>query len=127
MSEPMSVLLLEDHAPSAKLVRSQVRSAGGEAHLDHVETLGDGIERLQGRRYDVALLDLHLPDSAGAETVRAVRERSDVPIVAVTALKDPHVLEAARQAGAHSVLLKGEEDGGSIAAALREAAETDRA
>ena len=41
-----------------------------------------------GERYDVCLLDVMLPDGDGYQICRAIRERSDVPILFLTACDD---------------------------------------
>lgn len=124
MSASLNVLLLEDHDASARLIQAQLSSSDDALEIDHAPTVREGLDLLEGADHDVALVDLHLPGSDGAETVRTVREASDIPIVAVTGVGDPNVLESARRAGARDVLVKGEEDGETLLEALRQAAGT---
>jgi len=52
------------------------------------ETGPRGIEEFARRGADVVLLDLMLPGMSGAEVFRSLRERTDVPIIMVTAKDD---------------------------------------
>ncbi len=57
---------------------------------------------------DIIIMDLILPKMGGVELIKTLRKRPEfavTPIVAVTA-GSPVVQEAARQAGAHIVLVK---------------------
>ena len=77
------VLLIEDDARLADLTRGYL-----ERHGLVVSVARDGLEGLdqaQRHRFDAILLDLMLPGMSGLEVCRRVRERSDVPIVMLTA------------------------------------------
>ena len=83
-SEPaLQALLVEDDARLAALTREYL---GG--HGVAVEVVADGQRGLQEAlrgRWDVVLLDLMLPGLGGLEVCRALRARSDVPIIVLTA------------------------------------------
>ncbi len=48
---------------------------GADAQLESVTTLEDGKKKLKDNRYDIVLLDLHLPDSWPPETISEVSTR----------------------------------------------------
>ena len=80
---PATVLLIEDDARLAQLTADYLQSHGYV-----VTRAGDGTRGLEEAlkfRYDVVLLDLMLPGKSGLDVCRAVRERSDVPIIILTA------------------------------------------
>jgi two-component system, OmpR family, response regulator len=83
-SEPaLLALLVEDDARLAALTREYL---GG--HGVAVEVVADGQRGLQEAlrgRWDVVLLDLMLPGLGGLEVCRALRARSDVPVIVLTA------------------------------------------
>jgi two-component system, OmpR family, response regulator len=83
-SEPaLLALLVEDDARLAALTREYL---GG--HGVAVEVVADGHRGLQEAlrgRWDVVLLDLMLPGLGGLEVCRALRARSDVPVIVLTA------------------------------------------
>ena len=83
-SEPaLQALLVEDDARLAALTREYL---GG--HGVAVEVVADGQRGLQEALrggWDVVLLDLMLPGLGGLEVCRALRARSDVPVIVLTA------------------------------------------
>lgn len=56
--------------------------------------------------FDLVLLDLRLPDLSGFEVCRAIRAKSIVPIIIVTAQTDTHDLVAGLEAGADDYVTK---------------------
>ena len=103
------VLLIEDDEVDAAQVRRTLRDDPGECHLHSVVTLREGLERLGKGDVDVVLLDLHLPDSHGVETVARLREADPgVPILVLTSAHDPQVALGALTAGAQDFLVKEE-------------------
>ncbi|MCB0987131.1 MAG: response regulator transcription factor [Microthrixaceae bacterium] len=79
---------------------------------------------------DVVLIDIMLPDIDGFEVCRAIRRRSDVPIVMVTARDDTHDVVAGLEAGADDYLTKPfapKELSARIRALLRRVRSTDPA
>ncbi|MBY0503606.1 MAG: response regulator [Bryobacteraceae bacterium] len=77
----VSVLLIEDDAAWALLVEEML--AGSANVVDaHAHTLSEGLSWLSRDRFDVALLDLNLPDSAGRDTLARFRaESANVPVI----------------------------------------------
>jgi two-component system, OmpR family, response regulator RegX3 len=76
----MKVLLVEDEDSIAEPLAEGLRREGFE-----VERAATGAEALAADPADVVLLDLRLPDTDGYAVCRGLRERSDVPIIMVTA------------------------------------------
>ena len=70
------------------------------------------MDRLRDQAFDHVLLDLHMPQMDGLETLRAIRafekqhKRATCPVTLLTADSDPKVAEDARAAGATGFLLK---------------------
>ncbi len=83
MTEPKRILVVDDEPAILDAVAYALRGEGfdvdaleeGEAALD--AALSDG--------YDLLILDLMLPKLSGLEVCRRVRDRSDVPILILTA------------------------------------------
>ncbi len=82
--EPLiHLLLVEDDARLAALTREYLERHGLAVDL---EADGErGLRAALAYRFDVVLLDLMLPGLGGMEICRRIRERSDVPIIMVTA------------------------------------------
>jgi DNA-binding response OmpR family regulator len=80
------ILVVEDEAKIARLVRDYLEHAGFEAVV-----AGDGETALASARRstpDLVVLDLGLPDRDGLDVARALRRTSGVPIVMLTARGD---------------------------------------
>jgi signal transduction histidine kinase len=132
MQEPFTrVLLIEDDLGDALLVTRRLERELGSLDrisLDRVSTLQEGIDRLGKHATDVVLLDLHLPDSTGTDTVRRLREADpSVPIVVFTSAGEGDLPVRALKAGAQDYLGKGDfETGPLIHRCLRYAIERVR-
>jgi signal transduction histidine kinase len=83
--------------------------------IDFAGKLSEGLEKLGSGQYDVALLDLGLPDSIGLETVKkAIGSAGNVPIVVLTGLADDHTGLSAIDIGAADYIVKDPSIGGVL-------------
>ncbi|OYX31083.1 MAG: diguanylate cyclase [Hydrogenophilales bacterium 32-62-9] len=118
---PTTVLLIEDDPADAKLIQDAL--AGTENSLFHVEwvaRLADALDRLQGERFEVVLLDLSLPDSRGLEAFDQIFQAApDSLILVLSGLTDEDTAHQAMQRGAHDYLSKGHVDAHWLPRALR--------
>jgi Flp pilus assembly CpaE family ATPase len=118
---PMQVLLIEDNPGDAGLVRAML-SEGQDAqfHIEWVQALLPGLDRLTRGDIDMVLLDLSLPDSQGIESLTAIRNRAPgLPVVVLTGLDDEEFAHEAVRCGAQDYLVKGELSGGALARTMR--------
>ncbi len=107
MTRDMRVLLLEDNEGHARLIQRALNRAAGNYEVQHTTRLADALEQLTAGNQDVALVDLTLPDSRGAETVAAMRGGCrDLPIVVLTSLADDEMALAVLKQGAQDYLIK---------------------
>lgn len=79
----VKVMLVEDDPSIATVVTRGLVDAGFD--VLHVET---GAAALAAEGYDFVLLDLGLPDTDGLDVCRAIRLKSSVPVIIVTARSD---------------------------------------
>ena len=126
--ERMQILLVEDNPDDAEILRETLAESGTSGfQLTHVKRLGEARQCLSGGRFDIALLDLSLPDSQGFETFCDLQgECAEVPIIVLTGLDDEALALEAVQAGAQDYLVKGEEDSRLLVRAMRYAIERKR-
>ena len=126
-SQPISILVIEDDPGDFGLILAHVRlsglvQGGDKEPVVWAKTLAEGIAAAQSNKPDVVLLDLSLPDSAGLDTVRALRAAlPNVPIVILTWHDDSALDVAALQAGAQDYLVKGQFDHDALGRAVRHA------
>lgn len=101
----ISVLLVEDN-PLNVLVAQNILESNGAS----VEVAGDGqeaINKLDARRHDLILMDLHMPVVDGYEATRCLRARGEtLPIIALTASTPKEVENEAMSAGLTDVVVK---------------------
>jgi two-component system OmpR family response regulator len=79
----MRVLFIEDHEALAQAIGGALRRAGFA--VDQVGTLLEAREALALAEYDLALLDIGLPDGSGTELIPDLREKHATPVILLTA------------------------------------------
>lgn len=88
----LSILLVEDNRINAIVAQGFCEKLGH--HVDHSENGKLAIERLKSNRYDLILMDNHMPEMNGVETTHYIREqlKLDTLIFAYTAdvFKEAH-------------------------------------
>jgi PAS domain S-box-containing protein len=122
-------LLIEDNLADAHLFGELLREAGAaRLQVTHVTTLAAAIGRLEIEDFDVALVDLSLPDASGVEAVVRLHSSFPVlPLVVVTGLDDEAMAARAVREGAQDYLVKGQTGGHLLLRAMRYATERRRA
>ena len=126
---PVQVLLIEDSLSDAELLQEHLALADADQfQVTHVERLEEGLACLRETPFDVVLLDLSLPDSAGLETlVQTQREAPHVPLVVLTGLNNEAMGREAVRRGVQDYLIKGQVDSRQIARSIRYAIERKQA
>ncbi|BBH46507.1 ATP-binding protein [Pseudomonas sp. KU43P] len=104
----LDVLVVEDVALNREVVRGLLERDGHRVWL--AEDAEQGLQRCAQQRYDLLLLDVHLPGISGVELCRQVRS-GDTPnretrILALTASVQPGLVRAYLDAGMQGVLGK---------------------
>jgi DNA-binding NarL/FixJ family response regulator len=121
---PLRILLVEGDDAYAEMIDAEFRRADVAAELRRAPTLADARRPAAHEGIDVVLLDLALPDSAGLDTLRAMRASlADVPIVVLTAANCDVLAVTAVRSGAQDYLVKGETGPRLLVRALRHACE----
>ena len=122
---PVRVLLIEDNAGFSYFVRNVLtREHTSQFDFKHCGTLADGLTALSAESFDVVLLDLGLPDSAGLATFKRVQALSPVtPVIILTVLDDDELTMTAMRMGAQDYLLKGRLDAELLTRSIRYAKE----
>ncbi len=99
------VLLAEDEANLAQILANFL---SGQGH--HVTTCGDGraaIESLRTEAFDVALLDIVMPDLDGLEVLRRLRDEADRPeVIIITGNGTIETAISAMKLGAYDYISK---------------------
>src|SRR6266699_1086637 len=96
----IKLLLVEDEPVCAALVQEMLTSANASPFaVTRVKRLGEALERVGQERFDVALLDLALPDGHGLLTYSELHARAPaLPIIVLTGCDDEKLaLQAVRE------------------------------
>lgn len=130
MNEQINILLIEDNPGDAKLVEIYLRESPTiEFELTHATRLAQAIQFVEeGGVFDIALLDLTLPDSSGFETLTKAMEglSNKISIVVLTGLDDEGIGVRAVAAGAQDYLVKGQIDTSTLTRSVLHAIERRR-
>lgn len=97
----MRVLVVEDDATIAEPLVTGLLREGYE-----VDRVGTGEQALEEGDHDLVLLDLGLPDLDGRVVCRRLRERSEVPIIVISARSDEIDRVQLLELGADDYLVK---------------------
>ena len=106
---PLSVLLVEDNPADVQLVQDLLEVVEETSFtVTAFHRLGEALARARDDAFDVALLDLGLPDSDGLETVRRFREEGGgyLPLVVMTGQREHHLGREALRFGIQDFLPK---------------------
>lgn len=104
-----NILILEDDAATRALLCEVLRTAfaDDEPVLHEAASLAQAEPALHDRHFDLALIDLHLPDGTGIDLLRRFKQRQPEALaVIVTIFDDDEHIFAGLQAGADGYLLK---------------------
>jgi PAS domain S-box-containing protein len=124
----LRLLLIEDNAGDARLLRERLGdTAGIRFELEVVGTLAAGLARLDAESFDLVLLDMSLPDSAGLDTFKTVHTHTpEVPIIVLSGLDDEAVAVQTVHEGAQDYLVKADLDHRLLVRSIRYAIERKR-
>lgn len=103
----LNVLLVDDSGVMRKLVSKALRAAG----LDIASTAEagngqEGLDALNGGRFDVVLCDWNMPVMDGLTFVKEARGTHKTPIVMLTTESSDDKIQAALEAGANAFITK---------------------
>jgi signal transduction histidine kinase len=126
--EPLHVLVVEDNAGDARLLREMFsKEQPGSFEVTHLLRMSDALSHLAKGVTDIVLLDMGLPDGHGLDTVRRARAVAPgVPVIVLTGLDDEALAAEAMREGAQDYLIKGQIENRALPRALRHAIERHR-
>ncbi len=118
---PRRVLLVEDNEADSRLVRELLAGVEDQAFEVHcAESLVAGLDALAHKEFDVALIDLTLPDSQGLATFETIQRHADnLPIVVFTGVTNENLALTAVGRGAQDYLVKGRMTSPALSRVLR--------
>ncbi len=106
--EPRKILLVEDEAAHAELVRRAFEAGAGNFILSIASDLQEARAKLAEAAPDLVITDLILPDGRGTELLPKAGEDRSFPVVVMTAQRDEKIAVAAMKSGALDYVVKSE-------------------
>jgi DNA-binding NarL/FixJ family response regulator len=102
-----NILLLEDLPEIRTWLKALVTQVFTSAQIVECARVHDALAQVSAQKFDLALIDLGLPDGSGVDVVSALRESQPEALsVIVTIHDDDDHLFPALQAGAYGYILK---------------------
>ncbi len=103
------ILIVEDVAETRRWLADVVKIAFPDCQISEAASMRAGLAAADGTAFDLALIDLGLPDGSGLDVLRRLRAGHPETLCVITTVMgdDVHIV-AALSAGAHGYLLKGQ-------------------
>ncbi len=98
------ILLVEDHADSARIISSLLRSSGYE--VLNADSVAAAMQVAAAETFDVLVSDLGLPDGSGLDIMRRLRQTRSVRGIAVSGFGMESDIQKSLEAGFHEHLTK---------------------
>ena len=99
-----SVLVIDDEIQIRRLLRVSLEKQGYTVH--EAGTASDGLQMVLGKKPDVVLLDLGLPDKDGAEALSELRGWSTVPVIVLSVRNAEEEIVKLLDVGADDYVIK---------------------
>jgi PAS domain S-box-containing protein len=80
--QPLKILLVEDHADTARVMSRLLRTAGHQVHV--ADTVASAITSATANDVEMIISDIGLPDGTGIDLIQQIRKSSKIPAIALT-------------------------------------------
>jgi two-component system, OmpR family, response regulator MtrA len=98
------IFLVEDDKAIAKNLILLLRSEGFT--VTHAPTRADALAAIDGSKFDLALIDISLPDGNGFSVCTEIKETQDIPVIFLTASGDEASVVTGLNMGADDYITK---------------------
>lgn len=103
---PIKILLVEDHYLNQMATRRLLTAWSPFVTVDIAENGLVAVEKFREHGYDLVLMDLQMPIMNGFDATVRIRERSEVPIIALSASANKSETERCREIGMNDYISK---------------------
>jgi PAS domain S-box-containing protein len=102
----LKILLVEDHFLNQIATKKILTTWSNLVSVDIAENGLIGVEKYREHGYDLILMDIQMPVMGGLEATKKIREKSNVPIIALTANSSKQEAERCIDAGMNDYISK---------------------
>ena len=111
LEESLRILVVDDNSMNLMVARLQLQKCWPKAHIVTAESAAQALQLLDEQGFDVALIDMIMPDMDGMVLTQQIRQQFPVltarmPIIALTANTNPVDRQRCLDAGMDDVLAK---------------------
>jgi CheY-like chemotaxis protein len=107
LASPLRVLLVEDHVINQISIREMLTDQGLNVRVEVARNGREGVAMFRKKRYDLILMDLHMPVMEGIEAAGLIRKIDDrAPIIAMTTQTSAEEKARCLDAGMNDYLTK---------------------
>ena len=103
---PLKILLVEDHFLNQIATKKVLTTWSDLVTVDIAENGLIRVEKYREHGYDLILMDIQMPVMGGIEATQKIREKSLVPIIALTANSSKQEAEKCKEAGINDYVSK---------------------
>jgi DNA-binding NarL/FixJ family response regulator len=103
----MRILIVDDHALVRRGLQYVVKEGFPDADVAEAEGSSAALHLLEGQTYDLALVDVRMPDLDGLELLRAIKQdHPEIPVIMLSTYENAPYVKRALADGASGYLLK---------------------
>lgn len=111
LEEALRILVVDDNSMNLMVARLQLQKCWPKAHIVTAESAAQALQLLDEQGFDVALIDMIMPDMDGMALTQQIRQQfpamtAHMPIIALTANTNPVDRQRCLEAGMDDVLGK---------------------
>ncbi len=103
---PHTVMVIEDSAALRGLIGDILHRQGFSVEIAENFSQAKALIRLRAKEVSLVLLDVNLPGGTGFELLELIRQRSDVPVFILSALKQQEQMKRGEALGAQAFIEK---------------------
>ena len=105
------ILIIDDNDNDVSLCSSYLKNGDINAAISHVREAEEAIRKLSTHKYDICLVDVHLPGMGGIDFIKYILDHgNNLPTIVLTDKGDEKTAVNALKLGAYDYLLKNEID-----------------
>jgi DNA-binding response OmpR family regulator len=104
MKNKPKILVVDDEKRDLRLLEAMLAPEGYEVVLAHSGQ--EGLEKIRETHPDIVLLDIMMPGMNGYEVLRILRQRYNIPVIMLTAIKEVTSVRDALHLGADDYVRK---------------------
>eukprot|EP01034_Spumella_vulgaris_P037090 gene37090-45758_t len=111
LAQDLRILVIDDNSMNLMVARLQLQKCWPKAHIVTAESAAQALQLLDEQGFDVALIDMIMPDMDGMALTQQIRQQfpamtARMPIIALTANTNPVDRQRCLDAGMDDVLAK---------------------